>query len=476
MPDWFSILPPFLAIAVAIWKKEVILALGLGIWLAEFFLILGDPSHGAPDGLLMWLPFLLKAIIMGLIGVMERCVSVFGDGGNARVLMFGLVVGALLELMQRSGGVTAIVKKLAARGLTDSPRHVSFLASIIGVIIFVETSMSVLAAGVVSRNLFDKFKMSRARLAFLVDSTCAPISVLVLLNGWGAYVLSLLGPYDLENPAMVLAGSVPFNFYAILVLCLVFYTSFTLRVHGPMKEAEEMAQKRDAVLEIETATRARYMVLPMMVMILGIVFFMFYTGYMESGHWDIRQGSGSRSVLWSVGLATIVVVVLLARDKVFPYKTMVTISYEGMGKLLPVVAIMLLSFAIGSACKQLGTGPYVAGFVGEFLPAFLVAPLLFICAGIMSFTTGTSWGTFAILIPVGIPLAQSMGLPAPMVLSAILGGGVFGDHCSPISDTTIISSLAAGCDHLEHVKTQLPYALTAGAASVLLYTLFGLFF
>lgn len=474
MPEWLSILPPFLAIAVAVWKKEVILALGIGIWLAEVFLILGDSTATPPESMLMWVLVLFKAVAMGLIGVLERCVSVFGDGGNARVLLFGLVVGALLELMQRSGGVAAFVNKLASRGLTESPRQVSFLASIIGVIIFVETSMSVLAAGVVSRKLFDKFKMSRARLAFLVDSTCAPISVLVLLNGWGAYILSLLTPYNLDNPAMVLAGSVPFNFYALLVLCLVFYTSLTLKVHGPMKEAERLAQKRESEAETEKAGKARYMIAPMLVMILGIVFFMFYTGYLESGRMDIRQGSGSRSVLWSVSLATFLAVILLARDRVYPYKTMVSISYEGMGKLLPVVTIMLLSFAIGSACKQLGTGPFVAGFVGEFLPGFLIAPLLFICAGVMSFTTGTSWGTFAILIPVGIPLAQSMGLPTPMVLSAILGGGVFGDHCSPISDTTIISSLAAGCDHLEHVRTQLPYAMAAGLMAILLYTVSGL--
>ena len=476
MPEWVSILPPLLAIAVAVWKKEVILALGLGIWLAEVFLVAADPGRITwPESPLWWIPTLIQLAALGFIDMLERIVAVFGDGGNTRVLLFGLIVGALLELMQRSGGVSAFVRRLVNLGLTKGRRQVSVLASLIGTFIFVETSLSVLAAGVVSRDLFDRFKMSRARLAFLVDSTCAPISVIVLMNGWGAYVLGLLEPYNLENPVMTLAGSVPFNFYALLVLALVWYTALTTRVHGPMRHVEAKQTNAETIEDPYEPTRARYMLAPLLFMIFGVIFFMFYTGKLQSGSWDFRAGSGSRSVLWSVMIATVLCILLLARDKIFDYKKMVEYSYTGMGKLMPVVMIMLLSFAIGASCKALGTGPFVAGIVGEFLPAFLIAPLLFIAAGVISFTTGTSWGTFAILIPVGIPLALSLGLPAPMILAAILGGGVFGDHCSPISDTTIISSLAAGCDHLEHVRTQLPYAMTAGAATLILLTLVGLF-
>ncbi|MCB1045163.1 MAG: sodium:proton antiporter [Acidobacteria bacterium] len=456
MHSWLSILPPVIAIAVAIWRKEVILALVVGIFSAEIILASGNP-------------------LTAFVETAERCVDVFQSAGDTRVLLFGLLVGALLELIRASGGVSAFVQRLTQSGLTKSRRQVSWLASIIGMLIFVETSMSCLAAGVVSQPLFDRFKMSRARLAYLVDSTCAPVSVLVLLNGWGAYILSLIEP-QLEGQAVaIMVQSIPLNFYALLTLAAVAYTATTTRVHGPMKQAE-LTLNIAGSESVEAPTQSRFMIVPMIVLVGGMLSFMFLTGDSEATGIlaRITSGSGSRSVLWAVFLATVTAIVLLKVHGRFKYPEMVQLSMKGMGHLLPVVIIMLLSFAIGAACKELQTGPYVAGMVGDFLPAFLVAPLLFIAAGFISFTTGTSWGTFAILIPVGLPLAASMGLPPAFVLASVLGGGVFGDHCSPISDTTIISSLASGCDHLEHVKTQLPYALTVGVVSVALYALVGL--
>lgn len=471
MPEWLSVLPPLMAIAVAVWKKEVVLALTVGIWLAETFLAVSDPRWHTPGNLIEWPVALLELIGLGFLGLLERCVAVFQDMGNTRVLLFGLIVGALLELMRNSGGVAAFVERLSGLGLTRNKRQVGILPTIIGMLIFVETSMSVLSAGVVSQKLFDKFAMSRARLAYIVDSTCAPVSVLILFNGWGAYILGLLQGYELEQPVVTLVASVPFNFYALLILASVWYTVLSTKVHGPMRQSEQGLSGREASGPMEIPTRARYMVVPLLLLIGGMVFFMWFTG-----EGNLLKGSGSRSVLWAVTLATVALIVLLSWEKVFGYRKMIEISYTGMGKLLPVVLIMLLSFAIGASCKAMETGPFVAGLVGDFLPAFLIAPLLFISAAIISFTTGTSWGTFAILIPVGIPLSFAMGLPPGFVLSAILGGGVFGDHCSPISDTTILSSLASGCDHLEHVRTQLPYALAAGSATVLIYLAIGLFF
>jgi len=471
MPEWMSILPPLVAIAIAIWKKEVVLALTTGIWLAEALLVVASPDWVWPGEVWLLPLALLEIVGYGFTGMLERCIAVFADGGNARVLLFGLIVGALIELMQTSGGVAGFVKKLANAGLTKSRRSVSLLASFIGISIFVETSMSCLAAGVVSQKLFDRFRMSRARLAFLVDSTCAPISVLVLLNGWGAYIMGLVAEYHPGQEVGILAKSVPYNFYALLVLGLVFYTALSTRVHGAMRREEDALEHEGEAAEPEDDRdgRAAFMLVPMAVLIGGMFFFMWLTG-----EGSILKGSGSKSVLWSVSLATVVLTLMLVSQKVFDYKTIVEMSYSGMGKLLPVVTIMLLSFAIGAACKDLHTGDFVASAVGPWLKPFLVAPLLFICAAVISFTTGTSWGTFAILIPVGFPLAMSLGLPPSFVLAAILGGGVYGDHCSPISDTTIISSLASGCDHLVHVRTQLPYATAAGLSAVVLYMLVGL--
>ena len=470
MPDWFSILPPFLAIALAIWKREVIFALLSGIWVSEVFIIadgtnLTLPATAATQPLLVFPLYLLEIAGLGFVETIHRIVAVFGGKGDTRVLVFGLLVGALLELMRVSGGVSALVQRLSNAGLTQSKRQVGVLASLIGVIIFMETSLSVLSAGVVSQKLFDKFKMSRARLAYIIDSTCAPISVLFLfVNAWGPYVEGLISGYGLK-PTQTILESVMFNFYALFTVLLVWYTAFSTKVYGPMRKAEEEGKSVvTQVEEAETPTRARYMLLPLLTLIFGMIFFMFYTG-----DWSFREGSGSTSILLATAVATLLAILLLAKDRVFTLPRMTEISFQGMGRLLPVVTVMLLSFAIGASCRSLGTGPFVSSAVGPFLAPILVAPLVFISAGVIAFTTGTSWGTFAILVPVGIPLGIDLGIPPAFVLSAILGGGVFGDHCSPISDTTIISSLASGCDHLEHVRTQMPYAVVAAVAALVGY-------
>lgn len=468
MPEWVAVLPPLVAVVIAIWKKEVIPALLLGIWVAETFWSVERLSLSVPSspGALPF--FFLKLMFYGAEGMMERIVSVFSDGGNTRVLLFGLLVGALLELIRVSGGVGGFVAWLTRVGLTRTPRRAGVLTSLIGTLIFVETSMSCLAAGVVSQPLYDRFKMSRARLAFILDGTCAPISVMILFNGWGAHLLGLLQGQGLnEQSVSILISAVPLNFYPILIIAVVWFTVLTGRLFGPLKTVDEKQELSGAGSK-ETLVEgpARFMVVPMILLVAGMFVFMFYTG-----DGDLRQGSGSRSVLWSVAVATFVLVLMLLRRKTMNFGEITETSYQGVGKLVPVVLVMLLSFAIGGSCKALGTGDFVAGFFGDFLSPILVAPLLFIAAAFVSFTTGTSWGTFAILIPVAVPLGTALGVPLPLAVSAVMGGGVFGDHCSPISDTTIIASLAAECDHLDHVKTQLPYAVAMGGLTLVLYVI-----
>jgi Na+/H+ antiporter NhaC len=273
-----------------------------------------------------------------------------------------------------------------------------------------------------------------------------------------------------------------FNFYAIFTLMIVAYTVITDKVHGPMLAEEQLAQaKYDAVngqQDSSNATvehipdvsdkpsKARYMLLPLATMVLSMLGFMWFTG-----NGDLTQGSGSKSVLYATFLACSVAYFLLVFYRHFTHHQTITIAFKGMGEILPLVTIVLLSITLGASLKLLGTGIFVASLVGDYLPLFLVVPMLFIAGAIMSFTTGTSWGTFAILIPIGIPLVQTLGLPPSLVVAAILSGGIFGDHCSPISDTTAVSSIAAGCDLLTHVKTQLPYALVAGGLSIIAFTI-----
>lgn len=453
--SWLAILPPLVAIIVVFWRKEVIGALLLAVFCSELLLSLGADQNAG----------------YAFIGTLERIVDVFASPGNTRILIFSLLVGALLAYIRESGGVAAMVEALLRRGFGKTKRSASLMTVFTGVFVFVESNLSVLTAGILSRGLFEKLGMSRARLAYLIDSTSAPICILILLNGWGAYVLGMLEQQDLPgNAVTTLWASVPFNFYALVTLGLVFYTAISTKVHGPLAAVEARPQPAQDIPEQPPSnSKARYMLVPLLVMVLGMVAFMIGTG---GG--DITQGSGSKSVLYATGLACLVAYLMLLLSKRNRHTELVSMGFKGMSELLPLVTIVLLSLALGSSLKELGTGVFLAGLVGDFLPVILIAPMLFIAGALISFTTGTSWGTFAILIPIAAPLIIALDLPAPLMLAAVLGGGVFGDHCSPISDTTAVSSLASGCDLLEHVRTQLPYALVAGVAAVILYLVAGM--
>ena len=451
--SWTTILPPLVAIIIVLWRKEVILALFLAILTSEL-LLLTDPGIIAP--------------LNGFLASLERITEVFTDAGNTRILIFSLMIGALLAFIRVSGGVSAMVEMLVGSGLAKDKRSVGLLTTFTGIVIFIESNLSVLTAGIMSRGLFDKYTMSRARLAYIVDSTSAPISILILLNAWGAYILILLSGYEFEqSAAQILWGTVPLNFYALVTLGFVFYTVITTRVHGPMKNSEAKAEvlAGDNTHEYPP-TKARFMVLPLVTMVVGMLAFMFWTG---GG--DLAKGSGSKSVLYATALACLVAYTMMLMSRKFSHIKLVEVGFRGMAELLPLVTIVLFSLALGVSLKELGTGNFIAGLVGDYLPLVLVVPMLFLAGAMISFSTGTSWGTFAIMIPLGVPLIHTLGLPPSLVLSAILGGGVFGDHCSPISDSTVISSIASGCDLLEHVKTQLPYALTGGGITLVLYVI-----
>ncbi|MEQ3515533.1 Na+/H+ antiporter NhaC family protein [Pseudoalteromonas sp. BZB3] len=446
--SWYSILPPLIAILVVFWRKEVIMALLLAVISSEFLLLYTQGQSG----------------LLTFVNSVERVISVVTSAGNSRILIFSIVIGALLAYIRESGGVAATVNKLMNLGVAKSKRQVGLLTMFTGTSVFIESNMSVLTSGIVSRGLFDKFKMSRARLAYIIDSTSAPVCILILLNGWGAYVLGLLSNYELEQSAVsILWSSVAFNFYAIIALLIVLYTIVFDKVHGPMKEAEQQLEKQN--LEIDAgpaASKARFMLIPLLTLIVSMVGFMFWTG-----NGELASGSGSKSVLYATVLASMVAYLQLIAHKQFTHHQLVDIGFKGMGELLPLVSIVLLSLTLGASLKELGTGQFVASLVGEYLPIYLIVPVLFLTGAVSSFTTGTSWGTFAILIPIGVPLIQALGLPAPLVVGAILSGGIFGDHCSPISDTSAVSALASGCDLLTHVKTQLPYALVGGLLALL---------
>jgi len=452
--DWLSVIPPIVAIAVVLWRREVIVALLLAIFASE----------------LLQLTFAWYSPGSATINTVERVVGVFNSPDNTRILIFSLMIGALLAYIRLSGGVAATVESLVNKGVAKNGKHASLLTSAVGGVIFVESNLSVLTAGILARGLFDKFGLSRAKLAYIIDSTSAPVCILILLNGWGAFVLVLLSQYEFNMPAVqVLWGTVWLNFYALVTLIIVLWSSATQRWFGPLATSPAGVGLDVHIEEHVVASKPRYMLVPLSVMIFGMIGFMLWTG-----DGSLADGSGSKSVLYATTLATLVAYFQMLASGRFEHIKLVKIGMQGMGDLLPLVAIVLLSLALGRSLGDLGTGAYIANIVGGTLPNFLIPAALFLAGALISFSTGTSWGTFAILIPLGMPLAVSLDLSPSLLLAAILGGGVFGDHCSPISDTTAVSAIASGCDLLEHVRTQLPYALVGGTIALIMYVVAGL--
>ncbi|ABI78851.1 Na+/H+ antiporter family protein [Hyphomonas neptunium ATCC 15444] len=449
--EWLSVLPPVAAIIVAIWSRNVYWALGLAILLSETLQVGLNPALGA-------------------LGSIDRATGVFADPGNTRILLFCLIIGALIAYLERAGAFAAMVRWLMRSGVASGPKRASGVTAVAGIILFIETNISLLATGLLGKPLFDKVRLSRVRLAYIIDSTCAPVSVLILLNGWGAFILGLLATNGVDAPLGVLVSSIGLNFYAFLTLALVFFTVVTNRTFGPMRAFDAAAAQIETLDEDPDPQPGALLtfILPMLILVGGSIGFMWWTG---GG--NILAGSGSKAILWSVILAT-AAAFLLATSNPALRGTLLDTGFEGMGKLLPAVIIIFMALALGDSLKALGTGLFLSNLASSLPAPWLIPAALFLTASVTSFTTGTSWGTYGILIPVAIPLAVGAGIPLPLVIAAVMGGGVFGDHCSPISDTTIIASLASGCDHLDHVRTQLPYALLAGGAATLLYVVAGL--
>jgi Na+/H+ antiporter NhaC len=464
-PSWISLLPPLLAIVLAIASRQVYLSLAAGIWLAWTILEGWNPLAGAA-----------RAI--------DETVAVLGDPGNAKVILFTLVIGALIATVEAANGVRGFVARLEERNLVNSPRGARLVPFFVGVVIFIESNITVLVAGAIGRPLFDRFRVSREKLAYLIDSTSAPICILIPLNAWGAYILGILGELNVADPLGAFIGSIPLNFYAIAaVLLAALVAVFNIDV-GPMRKAEERTRK--GMLLWENATpmvdpdvlsppahaqlpaRARNMLLP-----LGAMVIMMPVALLITGGGDLRAGSGATSVLWAVLFGLGVAWVLLLAQRAYSVDELTRLGLKGAGGLVSLALVLLLALSLAGAANALGTGAYVAQVTAGVLPPFLFLPLVFIVAGFVAFSTGTSWGTFAIMLPIAVPAATTLGLPVAPFIAASLSGGVFGDHASPISDTTIISSMAAATDHIDHVRTQLPYALAAGAVATLGFALVG---
>ena len=473
--DWIVLLPPVLAIVLALWTKEVYLSLLAGLWLGATILVGGNP-------------------ILGLRELIDQLVAVFEDEGNVRILLFSLLVGGLIALVQGSGGVEGFIRWASNRGWGQTRRGAEFLAWAIGMVIFVESSITCLIVGAINRPLFDRLKIPREKLAFYCDTTSAAVCMSIPLNGWGAFVLGLLAAQGMTEGAVgLLATAVILNFYALFPIAFGLVLALTGWRFGPMKTAEIRAETTGELLapgavplvaaeivELEAVEasghRARHLIVPILVMV-GMIFFGLYV----TGEGQIMKGSGSTSVLWAVIAAVSVAMILYAlpgsgRDGrvLMKLTESMALVLKGSGGLVGMVVLVALAFALGQVSRALEMGPYIIGVVGTGWPTWWLPAMIFIVGGFVSFTLGSSWTSFAILIPIALPLAEGLGIFMPLMLGAVLAGGVFGDHASPLSDTSLISSMSAASDHVDHINTQLPYALVLAGFSILAFLIAGI--
>lgn len=490
--SFWSVLPPVLAIVLAIKTKQVFVSLLFGIWLGWVILSGGN-------------------ILDGTLNTVQALVDVFKDSGNTRTIMFSSLVGALIIFIQRSGGVDGfilkinrLVDKIESKKAGKSRVVVELLAWLTGILIFVESSINVLTVGSIYRPIFDRMKIPREKLAYIADSISAPTCILIPLNAWGAYIMGLIAAQGFDNPFSVMLKAFPLNFYPMLAIGMVVFIILTRKDFGPMKKAEERARTtgkviRDGakplissdVLSMEkkegVKPKAFNMILPIGVMVGMMPLMLIFTGWSNVKYIEqmgifealfnaIGQGSGSTSVLYSVLTAIFVGGTSYIIQKILTFNEVIDLTFKGISGLIPLALLMMLAFAIGTVCKNLGTGIYIAEISKAWLSPNFVPVIVFLVACFIAFSTGTSWGTFAIMIAIGVPMAESLEANVFLTIAAALGGGVFGDHCSPISDTTIISSMASGSDHIDHVKTQLPYALVAGSITAVLYLILGYIF
>jgi tetracycline resistance efflux pump len=471
---FWSLVPPLAALGLALWKKQIYPALLIGVWVGWWVVESWNP-------------------IAATGSMVSSIVAVFQDAGNARILLYSLLVGSVLTLISATGGVEGFVASVAERRWVTNRRQAQMLPFLLGVLITVESSITALVAGTVGRPLTDRYRVSREKLAYICDSTSAPVCILVPFNGWGALVIGLLAVQEVANPVAVLVASIRWNFYPMLAILLLLGTIVTGREIGPMRSAERRAKEEGKLLadgaqpmvaeEVLAATpdpgirpRAMYLVLPVVTMVGAIVAGILITGRRgsspEAGLWEVIQASsGSTAVLWAVLASLAVLAVISLGPCHMSGRGFVDLVFKGMGGMIPVVTLLVLAFALGGVVRELGTGAYVAAIIGGAASAKVAVGGSFVLASFMAFATGTSWGTFALMVPIAVPLALAQGGSLPLYLAAVLGGGVFGDHCSPISDTTIISSMASASDHMDHVRTQIPYALLGGVIALLFYLL-----
>jgi len=468
---FLSLLPPLVAITLCFITRRVLASLFIGVWVGATILIGWNP-------------------IGGVTKTLGYIVENAADSWNATILLFDFVVGGLIGLIYLSGGAQAFVKSVTKK--LKTARDGQFAAWLFGLVIFFDDYSNTAVVGNAFRAVSDKLRMSREKFSYIVDSTAAPVASIALISTWIGYEVGLVGD-AIEGasvamtPYTIVLYSIPYRFYSIFAIILVLAIALSGRDYGPMLKAEYRARTtgkvfRDGATPLSGGSELKVlegvpqktmnMVVPIVVLVGVTVFGMWLTGggtSAESFTAAISDSDAMTALLWGASFAVIIAIIMYKVQGIGTLADMMDAFIDGAKMMLLANLILLSAWSIGSVCSEIGTAPYVVEAARRVISPVLVPMVIFLICNLISFATGTSWGTMAIAMPIAIPLSLALGVPLPLGISAVLTGSVMGDHCSPISDTTIMSSMFSGSDHIDHVKTQIPYAFTAAGVAVLAY-------
>ncbi len=493
IPGWLSILPPLIAILLALIFRQVLLALFAGVFTGAMIIHGYNPVSGF------------------FMGVSEYIGLSAANPDNFAILVFSLTLGGMVGVISRAGGTQGIVEALSR--YASGYRRGQLATWAMGILIFFDDYANTLIVGNTMRPFTDKLRISREKLAYLVDSTAAPITTIALISTWIGYQISLIGQaYGqlglTDNAYLVFLQTIPYSFYPIMALVFAFLIAILGRDFGPMLAAERRAQHQNKVLSdkaipladvnakellAEPGTPLRWYnaLIPIITVILTTIVGLWITGYIKTGpraagdsslHYIstvFGAGDSFKVLLWSAFFGTFVAMIMILSQKILDLHEVLNAWVAGVKSLVLAALILVMAWSIGNVCNDVQTANWVINSTQSLLSARWVPTVTFIIAGIIAFSTGSSWATMAILTPIVIPIAHQLPLTDSSItvahqqiimfssIAAVLAGSVFGDHCSPISDTTIMSSMASGSDHIDHVRTQMPYALVVAVVAII---------
>lgn len=493
-----SILPPFIAIFLAFLTRNVMISLFLGVFVGTYLLSLKEFNF-------------IISIVIAYVKFCKIALNNLADPWNAGIILQCLAIGGLIALITKTGGTEAIAKSLSR--LAKTPASSQIITWLMGLIIFFDDYANSLIVGPIMRPLTDRMKVSREKLAFIIDSTAAPVAGIALISTWVAYEIGLINDAFKTigvpvNAYTIFVETIPYRFYNILILAFVFFTAITKREFGPMYKAEIRAKKEnkpiadgakpmisDEAINIIPKEGVKSNIwdalIPLSVLIIAAFSGFYLDGYFKiSGGKDLNQINIIQSAPWSLKsiwlafgasdaavvlfqaalLAGIVAFIMAILKKQMEVSEAVNIWLTGLKSLIITAVILMLAWSLSSVMKELGTAKYLVSILSDKMSAFILPATIFFFGSIISFATGTSYGTMGILMPLTIPLAYAINpdhLYIIINISSVLTGAIFGDHCSPISDTTILSSMGSACDHIDHTRTQLTYAIFIAIISIL---------